>query len=307
MKEILESIRKRVIELVEIEDNAQLSVIVDKNLPNPLPSMVLLPFASGKALGVKTSELTETAAYIILFDMALRIVDDCADQDNPYALYKAIGVGRAMNLAMLLTAISSQGFSAVNALRAGYHSSLKQVCIGQEYDMSRSPIDLSDYSRIVSLKTIAAYRYAFLSGVLLHAKDDNTLDIMTKCGEHLGWMAQILDDIEALWYPLANNPIEEIYTFPVFYGLEKDHDRTKELKALLQESKSSREDVCFLLDQMNVRNELMGIALNHRDEALRLLGEPFAPEGATILKTILDWFLRDAHKLLENTKERSSI
>ena len=298
MKILLDAVRKHAIDLVAKGGNNELAIIVNENLQNPLQVTVLFPFVSGKSLGINTSELIEIASCVLLSDMALRIADDCADKDNPYALYKRIGVGRSMNLVLLLTTISSNRFSANNELRKGYHSSLINVCIGQEYDMTKLPADLDEYTEIVSLKTIAAYRYAFLSGALSHTNDENTIDTLTQCGEHLGWMAQILDDIETLWKPLYNKEKLNTFTFPILYGLQLTHPKAITLRTLIQNPTPNSYEIYTVLDEMNLRHESMHIALDHRDQALQLLKDNFPKEGANMLKIILDWLFRDAQLLL---------
>ena len=149
-----------------------------------------------------------------------------------------------------------------------------------------------------SLKTIAAYRYAFLSGALYYTNDKNTIDTLTQCGEHLGWMAQILDDIETLWKPRYNEEKLNVVTFPILYGLQLTHPRAITLRTLIQNPTPNSDKIYTVLDEMNLRIESMHIELDHRDQALQLLKDNFTKERAKMLKIILDWLLRDAHLLI---------
>ncbi|MCH9639288.1 MAG: polyprenyl synthetase family protein [Betaproteobacteria bacterium] len=297
--EVLADIRARVLALGEAAW-PELSYLIERSLPNPLPPMSLLPIVASEAIGIRTDKVIEVAAHIVLLDIALRTVDDCADEDNPNALYKFIGIGRAMNLAMALQTIVSNGLGCLNSISSEYYMSLLQVCRGQELDMKHAATTMEEYVNIVKLKTVAAYRFSVLAGGLAGTEDKKLLAQCALCGEHLGWMAQILDDIESLWFPaVKNRQMEELFTFPVFYGLEKTHPAAAELKVYMDNAHMDRSEICALLDDMNIRQELMTLALDHRDMAYQVLGKPFCQEGVVTLKILLDWLLRDGARLLE--------
>jgi hypothetical protein len=85
-------------------------------------------------------------------------------------------------------------------------------------------------------------------------------------------------------------------TFPVLVGLTIEHPNSSLLKKLYAARNYDRDRICALLDQMDVRTRLMHLALDHRDQALKVLGDN---QGRTILKLWLDWLLRDGARLLE--------
>ena len=304
VREILATIRTRCIALAE-QEWADLGAIVDSILPDPLDPVILLPIATGRAAGADVEDLEQVAAAILLVSLALRIADDCADRDNPVALDQEIGLGRAVNAALALNAIGAREFSHKqpfqDQLLGSYYRSFLQICQGQDRDMGSRTTSLADYEQIVRLKTVAAYEFAALVGARIASSDPGIIAKCSQCGMHLGWMAQILDDIESLWFlDIENSSGIEKPTFPVLLGLAMDHPNAQLLGELCRAKEYDRTRICTLLDEMNVRTKLMHLALDHRDAAIEALGGSFDPEGAAILKLWLDWLLRDGARLLEN-------
>lgn len=88
--EILANIRHQIIAILPKEwvDIVDLTNVMLGSQLNP---MVLLPVATGIASGGKIEQLIDVAASIVLVDLSLRIIDDCADRDNDNALYHTVG------------------------------------------------------------------------------------------------------------------------------------------------------------------------------------------------------------------------
>jgi geranylgeranyl pyrophosphate synthase len=114
-------------------------------------------------------------------------------------------------------------------------------------------------------------------------------------------MTQILDDLEALWFPVNDQARElDKKTFPAFMGLATAHPNAATLEALYLSEDRDGLTICNLLDEMNIRPRLMALALDHRDAALAILAAPgFNPDGRFILQTWLDWYLQAGRSLLE--------
>ncbi|MEP0857170.1 polyprenyl synthetase family protein [Trichocoleus sp. DQ-U1] len=288
---------------------SELETLIDSILPDPLNPIALLPIATGKAVGGKLDELIHVAAAVVLIDGSLRIIDDCADKDNPDALYESIGVGRSVNYAMALNTIatrelwrSSLSSDMVKGLLNNYFCSFLQVCQGQDFDINKRINSLPEYQEIVKLKTVAAYEFAAVVGARIACSESNAIALCSNCGAHLGWMTQILDDIEALWFPITENSLEiEKLSFPILLGLTINHSNAHLLEKLCHEKEFDRIQICKLLDEMKVRTRLMNLALDHRDKAIESLSGSLNPEGSQILKIWLDWLLRDGARLLKNT------
>ncbi len=304
---ILVQIRKRLVSVVE-EEWQELGGVINNSLADPLQPTAILPIVTGIAAGGNIDDLIPVAASINLLSLSLRIVDDCIDMDKPNAFHVSFGVGRATNYAMALNAIAVREFMKFNLpsnkleeLLDYYFQSFIQVCQGQDRD-SHPVNTLDEYQEIVKFKTLRAYQFLTTIGSYLSSSDANIITFCSQCGMHLGWMIQILDDIEALWFPVVENIREvEKKTFPVLLGLTINHPNTKKLRDLFDRKEYDRIQICNLLDEMDIRARLMNIALNHRDKAIEIIEQLPNPDGGKILNVWLDWFLRDGKQLLETT------
>jgi geranylgeranyl pyrophosphate synthase len=250
--------------------------------------------------------LTPVAAAVTLAAFSLRVFDDCADMDNPHALYLESGLGRATNAAAALSMVALQAllrtpFPVGNAPAAfdSYLQSFVQVCAGQDLELRGVPQSLEEYCAAVQAKTVAAYEFAAWVGARRVTANETLLARCAACGAHIGWMVQMLDDIEALWFADGPNDLEiGRLTFPLLFGLRLDHPAAAALAALSTEPPYDVPRICVLLDEMEVRRHLMSHALDHRDQALAALGLPLAPAGEAALKQWFDWMLRDGERLL---------
>jgi len=308
LTDTLTAIRQRAVEIAG-SGWPELGNFIEASLPNPLDPMVLIPVATGVACGGALPPLTHVAAVILLFGVAYHAVDDCIDQDNPNALHHSFGVGPAMNYAMALSTVAGRELYRspipahnLNNLLNTYFQSALQVCQGQDYDFSQQIDTLADYEALVNLKTIPAYQFAAAVGASLVAIDRHAVKVCATCGVHLGWMIQILDDIEAFWFPVVENQREiEKMTFAILTGLAMDHPQVEQLRELCQTKPYNRLELCNLLDEMNVRSYLIHQALDHRDQAVAILkNHRFNQEGAAILELCLDWYLAGGKTLLDD-------
>jgi geranylgeranyl pyrophosphate synthase len=252
------------------------------------------------------------AAAITVSAYALRVVDDCADDDDAGALHLAMGMGRAVNTAVALTTVATRALHGIeipisrkDTLLAGYYHAFLQVCAGQDQDMQLRTHTLPDYCTTVQAKTVAAFEFAAWAGACLASGDEESQQHGRACGTHAGWLIQMLDDIEALWFPAGPSDLDQArLTFPILYGLTLDHPVRPLLVTLataVLEGKAEPADgarICALLDQMQVRQQLMRHVLDHRDAALAELAAPLAPRGRAILQLWLDWLLRDAERMV---------
>jgi geranylgeranyl pyrophosphate synthase len=180
-----------------------------------------------------------------------------------------------------------------------YFDSFIRVCQGQDLDLKKNISTIEEYQENVKLKTVKAYEFAAVLGARISSSDTQEIYKSSKCGIHLGWMTQILDDIEALWFPIIDKSIiKEKATFPILVGLKKDHPNAKILAKLCQLQEPKRLQICSLLDEMNIRTQLLHLALDHRDKAIESLNGSISLEGSALLKIWLDWYLRDGARIL---------
>jgi geranylgeranyl pyrophosphate synthase len=279
----------------------ELANLLDEALPEPLDPEALLPVATGLACGGSLADLEPVAAAVVLGGASLRILDDCADQDDAGGVAARIGIGRAANAAAglslaALRALSTRGAALADAYTVAY----LRVCQGQERDQCAPVATLEEYESVVRLKTVAAYRFAAEAGALAAGAGPGEVDRAGRCGSDLGWCQQILDDLEAWWFPGAAGERDAgRLTYPALYGSTIEHPRVGEARRLLADGPGvERERWRELLDAMGTRPRLMALALDHRDAALDILNPPMRPEGRRLLELLTDWLFRDAERLL---------
>jgi len=279
---------------------------VDGALSEPVDAVAALPVACGLACGGsdRMDALVPVGAVVVLVGLSLRVIDDLADDDDECALDRAIGIGRAANAASALQAIAMRAVGAVpaptvrlEAMRAAITDAVVEIARGQDVDMAEGAESLAAYREVVARKTVSAYVLAAELGALAVTIEEERLARARTCGAHVGWMAQILDDLEGLWFPADGDDLaRERMTFPALHGLREGRAAVLEAHA---QGPSARPRLRALLDGMGVRRELMTAVLDHRDAALSSLGPPLDPAGLTVLQPWLDWTLRDAGELLD--------
>jgi geranylgeranyl diphosphate synthase, type I len=302
LAEVLAQVRHQAVALSQAA-YSELGAIVDAALPDPLDPLALLPIATGLACGATIGALIPVSAAVMLMAVALRIVDDCADQDNPHALHPLIGSGRAMNAAFALSAVIACTLSQVqppgDRLVDDYFSACLQICQGQDQDIRHLAQTLPEYEQIVLRKTVAAYEFAAHAGAAIGTDNPEAIAACRRCGTHLGWMIQILDDIEALWFPDGPSDLAcGRFTFPILHGLAIDHPQVPQLRQHCSNPHPAPAPICTLLDQMEVRLRLMTQALDHRDSALSALSALPQSAGLDVLRVWLSWLLRDGDRLI---------
>lgn len=307
LKNTLNDIRNYSIKLVK-ENWSELD-FVDYLVPNPMDPMALLPVVTGSSYGAKPDDIIPVASTVVLAGIALRIFDDCADKDSKNALYLSTGIGRAIHIATGVSMIATKSIQQMsipndrrNNFVNDYFHTFLQVCKGQDQDINRIASTLSEYQQVVQEKTVAAYEFAAIAGTYVATSDAYAMTRSKECGAHLGWIQQILDDMEALWFPEESdgNGNEEHNTFPVLYGLSLKNPHTANLQLLASSKERDSEKICAVLDKMDVRSKLMTMALNHRDNALSILDSTPHPKYREILQHLLDWQFRDGDRLLGN-------
>jgi geranylgeranyl pyrophosphate synthase len=212
---------------------------------------------------------------------------------------------------MALSAIAARDLSGLAFPRAGardlargYYQSFLRVCNGQERDLAGNAQTLDGYRNVVALKTVAAYEFAARSGALVATSSSRAIEQCARCGSHLGWMVQILDDVEALWFPITEDGRElDRPTFPLLMAFSRSDETASgatmtELRKQYERVPRDRRQICSLLDDLGVRAELLGLALDHRDQGLECLGAPLNPSGQDVVRLWLDWLLRDGERLV---------
>ncbi|ABW30954.1 polyprenyl synthetase family protein [Acaryochloris marina] len=312
--DILKAIRLSVITLASDADIA-LGELMSTTLPDPLPPVAILPVATGLACGGSIEQLIPVTSTIVAVAFALRTLDDIADQDNSNALHQKIGIGRAANFSAALIALASREIGVLSKsspdsilMTGDYFDALLRIFVGQDKDIQREVRSLVAYEEVVELKTVAAYELAAIVGANAVTADGNFTKKCRVCGRHIGWAQQILDDIEAFWFlDNAEESGHEQYTYPVLLGIENGGSTGEAVSRLCNQKDRNDDAIRNLLDSLDVRGQLMMRALDHRDQALLVLGPPLRSEGHQLIKLWFDWLFRDGERLLKLSSSRSLI
>ncbi len=314
--DVLAQIRKRMLAVAHAAWPTLMNIL-DSQLADPLSPFALLPVATGQAVGASLELSIRVTAALLLSEQSLRIVDDCADGDARGSLHVTLGTGRAINVAQALACLGQRELAALplpprrlKALTAQAAQTYLEVCRGQDLDMQAEAQTLAEYQAIVEQKTVSAYEFSALAGALVGTDKPHLLDACARCGAELGWMAQILNDIAAVWFVRPGEEAElRKPSFPVLYGLTLSHPAAASLAQLHREKSGDREKICALLDAMAVRKKLLAVALDHRDRAVGALLppkpdsvgilSPLLPVGEELLRLWLDWLFQDMSRFVD--------
>jgi geranylgeranyl pyrophosphate synthase len=283
-------------------------------LPQPSDPQLVLPLATAVGVGAALDAAVPFATVWALICFSVRVLDDCADQDNPRALHLSIGLPRAFNLgtAGLLHAGAELGRLVGEPHRVAdvlgrYLDVGVQACAGQDRDITAPPASLQDYLALVEDKTACAFSFAAWGGARLHTDHEPALRAAAACGRHVGIMLQVLDDLEAAWFPIGLSDLRQgKCTLPMFFGLAQvDHPAHRELTALLGAGVpwANERRVLEILDEMNVRRRLVWAAVKERDLARAAIAELPNPDGAQLLGVFLDWTFRDVEPMLTRPRQ----
>lgn len=274
-------------------------------LPDPLPPFALLPLATCRAAGGSLDDGVPLAAAWTLVSFGVRILDDCADQDNPKALHLHYGMGRALHLATALLNLAAWRLQQLSPLAAresiveDYHRSCLRVWAGQDRDIRGGIQTLEDYLRLVEDKTACGFAFIGAAGARLATADPEVVAACRACGHHLGIMLQLLDDLEACWFPDGPGDLAQgKLTFPVWLALAREHEHRDELRRLVEQPQRHEARIREILDGLDMRGYLVWAALEERDRAVAAVSACPEPAGRHILQAYLDHTFRDVAGLM---------
>lgn len=280
--------------------------MVDSHLPDPMDPHVSLPIATALAVGASPGECVPFAASWALIALAVRILDDCIDQDNPQALSQTVGLGRAINagsgLLLHATAMLRRlpfPVRRVHLMLDEYWEMAVTVHAGQDDDIASRVTTLEQYEQLVERKTIGPFGFAAAGGAMMHTDDFRAVDACRRCGRAVGYLLQVLDDVEALWFPDGPSDLElGKLTYPVLLGLAREPAPQGALRALLADRPLDLVRIRGALDALALRQHLVEEALRARDEALSHLPAGSDTPAARVLSAWLDHIFRGVSALL---------
>jgi len=293
--ELLDDVRASAVDLA-FDAFAELGGRVDRALPRPLDSMFLLPFATCRAAGGDDSRVDRIAAALALQALGYRLLDDLADGDHPapFARGAVVHVAGALQMVCTRALLTAElGRPELQRLVSRYLQSGLRVYEGQHRDAAPVPTG-AGYRDLVELKTVEAFRFLAAAGAVAAGAPPDAQERCEAAGRRVGWMVQILDDLESFFLGEVSELARGRRLLPIWVALESDDDG--EIAGLLAEGAEA--ELRRRLVERDVPAALMRRALDARDEARAALGAPLAPEGVALLDVWLDWTFRDAERLL---------
>ena len=299
--------------LVEIRRNAvasapppwpALGAVIDAALPDPLPPHMAIPLAMTRAAGAPIETGLPFAVAWTLTSAAVRIIDDCGDDDEPRALHRSVGIGRAINYSSALLQLSTLVLHAMPAelgrddLVSEYAAASLQLAAGQDRDLLGEIADLEQYVRVVQDKTCAGYVFAAFGGARVANPAPPVIEACREAGYHLGMVLQLLDDLESA--RLARGDLAQgKRTFPIWHGLARtDHPAREELRALVFGEAPARhaDRIRTLLDELGAPHAVLAEAERERGLALAALAR--CPGGGALLAAYFDTIFADTAELV---------
>jgi competence protein ComQ len=193
-------------------------------------------------LGGSNSLIYRLAAITEMVILALDIMDDLQDKDNPDKIWMKEPQDQVLNvmLGMLMAAIAELGAMAEQYPEFPLPSSselskLVSVAInGQQMDVTMSLETEEQYVQMVQQKSCTLIRLAFYMGVAALPKnqlDQESIDQIYLLADFIGLMAQIQNDVSDLLRPDSKNDLfTKKRTLPVLYFLSQPQNEYSYLR-----------------------------------------------------------------------------
>ena len=284
------------------------------------PTLCLLACA---ATGGSTKQAMPLAVAIEFIHNFSLIHDDIQDCDKTRhhrpTLWTLTGVPKAISAGNILrtTADSSlhnltnEGIKTEKVLEA--ISVLTKACLkmieGQYLDVSYEGIlniGIDDYLNMISKKTGALISSSLHLGALIGTTNQSTINAFLSCGQSLGYLFQITDDILGIWgnqnatgKPVGSDLRRKKKSLPVVHVMTQASKKDKNmLTKTYQKSYLSDEDVNTIIEVMNrtkTKEYTQTLAKTHCDEAFEsLVGIKLATEARNDLEELIEFlFYRD--------------
>lgn len=287
----------------------ELAATLDELLPTRLPAYVVLPIAACRAAGGDTRAALPFAAAWTAIGTAVRILDDCADQDMPDGAHVRWGLARALNLGSALLAYAGALIERIpdgparQSILSDFIATSLAAHAGQDRDIRGAINSLADYLAVVEHKTSQAFGFATASGARLATAAVQPLTAARRAGRHLGLMLQLLDDLEACFRPRTTSDLAiGKRTFPIWLALARsEHPAQPRLAALTRGSRLAEHEaeIMTLLEEMDMRRHVVWAAVEERDRALAALAECPGAEGIRLLRAFVDHAFADVAGYLQ--------
>ena len=273
-----------------------------------------------EALGASQHKAMPAAVALELIHNFSLIHDDIQDRDETrhhrptlWAVWgapKALVAGNVLRVLadMSLDGLVDEGLEsdrvivASNLLTEAY----LETIMGQYLDLSYEglpDITMQDYLNMISLKTGALIRCALNLGAVIGTRDTETVNAFRSCGQSLGYMFQIRDDLLGVWgdeeitgKPVGADIRRKKNSFPVVYAMSQANPEDKQLIADIYQADYVAEDdvakVLDIMDRAKAYEYAEGVIAAHGDSALEALAMvELSPDSRQELEELVHFLL----------------
>ncbi len=276
--------------------------LVDDTLPKPPGVLTLLPLIGAKSSGGRLLDTIPLLTLWTLLVLAVRLLDDAADQDGS-GLYTKIGVPRTNNFgaALLIAAEEVIAKSTMSSrhkdlILTGYRHLLLRLSNGQERTLTSEHQSIDTYMKLIGDKTCHMTSFALVAGAQLGSPSSSELEAAELCGYHLGYVLRLVDDIEGVWFPAAGESVAKKLTYPVLVAAHLDPGNAEALFRLASQDPPDLHQIRVVLDSLGVRGLVLRTIMQHRRRAEAALS--LAPADCqALLSAWLGWALKDINAM----------
>jgi hypothetical protein len=204
----------------------------------PWPSLPILTceaiVGEDRGTGDPMQAVLHVAAAWELGNLAAGALDAWQDGDTDDALWRQVGAGRAVNLAVGLIALSFRVLSdlyetkllppaVVLEVKQEFESTLLQMVAGQHADLV-DDLSMADYEAVTKAKTGSLFRLAAWSGARVAGADDPVAEPYAIFGETLGLLIQVWNDLYGLEGVMGKQDTGHKRTLPILAALEMSRE-----------------------------------------------------------------------------------
>jgi geranylgeranyl diphosphate synthase type I len=267
--------------------------------------------------------LPAAAALELLHNFSL-IHDDIQDNDrerrNRPTVWAIYGKPQAINAGTLMRVLASLAMMRLAQRNVTVEKQLKAIRIldetclqlieGQYLDLSyedQSDVSISDYLRMIKLKTVALIGCSLELGAFLATEDESTIQRFRKCGEYLGFAFQIKDDLLGIWgnqdkigKPVGSDIRQKKKTFPLLYAWENASPGSKsKLDEIYQSTlinENLQAEVLSILDSVQAKTHTQSTVADYCSKAMTSLDEiELTPVTHELFAEVIDFLAYRNH------------
>lgn len=197
---------------------------------------ILVPRLSYQICQGKDPYPIEISAAWYLFYLAADLMDSVQDQDTqplladePRSAAEVLGLASGFFFlanALLITLLDQQyNMKSVKRVLKTFPEKLLEMCEGQQQDLSARTVGLQAYLNLLRQKSGSFFALAGLAGARMATADSICLDRLSAFGTCLGFIIQVLDDLED-WHQIQSGDQTALHkmdwykNLPVIYTLE---------------------------------------------------------------------------------------